>query len=519
MSEQFVTNQVYAYDLYRQIGENTKNHLDFAITMLKSDGNSIRILNIIAYGHYYNNDFYNALDYGLRAYNLDYEPTTPDELYYTCNLLGNIYRYIGANDSAIHYYMAALNLNPSYHSQEKRCTALRYLAITYTEMNMTKYAIDYAIEALQLAELIHDNKLVSDVHVALCSIYYKIKAYKKGLRLYPDSIKFYTESNDKKGLIRAYIVAGNLHNATNNIHQAKSYYKIALQLSENINYTFGLVDANHALGCLLIIQKNYISARTFLNDALAIARRYNIQGPRIKIYYALSEVYIKENNYKQAFNLYKMATELKEDLTSKQYNESIFKYHSDYTLEQKEAQIRNYLEQNRSLKKANKQLIEQVKHDPLTKLYNRRGLRTIIDSYDNSGKHSLTLCDIDKFKNINDTYGHQCGDYILIELSKLLLNSCHTSFKISRWGGEEFLILMPNTSVDEATVFANQIREDIANYTFVYRRNKINLTMTFGISGLVNNFELSVDNADNNLYRGKKSGRNKVISTSMVHSL
>lgn len=265
---------------------------------------------------------------------------------------------------------------------------------------------------------------------------------------------------------------------------------------------------------MLIKQTFYNRAKNALDESLRLAKRYTIQQPKVKIYYALSELAERNDDYEMAFNLYKIATELSDNLNSRQHRETIYKLQNKYNLNQKEAQIKSYLEQNQNLEAMNRQLQMQIQLDPLTQLLNRRGLKSLINDYNfNGGENALALCDIDKFKIINDTYGHQCGDYILIELAKVFRSICPPpSFKIARWGGgEEFLIVMPNTSVTEAADYANSLREEIETIYYGYRQHKIKLTMTFGVSALIDSFEQSVEIADKCLYFGKNSGRNQVI--------
>jgi diguanylate cyclase (GGDEF)-like protein len=121
----------------------------------------------------------------------------------------------------------------------------------------------------------------------------------------------------------------------------------------------------------------------------------------------------------------------------------------------------------------------------------------------------IIFYDIDFFKRVNDTYGHDIGDQILVELSDLVSTHIRTSDYLFRWGGEEFAILQPNTSVEHAQTFAQRMLETIAKHTFV---KDIALTCSFGITQLhqEDTQEAFFKRADDALYRAKKSGRNRV---------
>ena len=500
-----------SYIKYEKMESNPHLFKSSAMKLLESDPNHIETLNTIAYCHYYLSDFYQSLDFALRAYNLEITQFANDELYHTCNLLGNIYRFLGIYDTANHYYMAALNTTPSYQVQEKRCQTLRYLAVAYTEMNMNEFAMDYAIEGLQLAELLNDPRLLADIQVALATIHYKSAFYEKSLKLCSDAILHYDKLKNIKGITNVFLLCGDIHQNTSTYSTSMDYYNKALNLSKEIKYRYGTIYANYALGCLMVTQKDFLMAHEALNEALSCAKRYNIQQSKIKIYYALSDLYIKQYDYEKAYNLYKIATELNDNLNSTKQQSTIYNLYTKYNLDQKEAQLRQSLQTNAHLEALNKQLLEQVQHDSLTQLYNRRGLKNIIAYYPCTDIHTLALCDIDKFKDINDTYGHQCGDYILIELAKVLKSNCPTNYKIARWGGEEFLILMENTAISDATNFAESLRMIVENTVFTYRNHKISLTLTFGVGTLTDSFEQSIEAVDRCLYLGKDSGRNQVV--------
>jgi len=513
----YIKRKLYTYDLYRHIGTGPQLYLCDALDKLEDDSTNVELLNVVAYSYYYLNNFYLALDYALSAYTQAKKQNATDELYYTSNLLGNIYRYLGIHISSIEYYMVALELSPSYHSQEKRCVILRHLAISYTEMSLLASALDYAIEALQLAQLIHHKQLLSDIQVTLCYIHLHYGSYEKALKLSTDSIELYKELNDQKGLIRAYLFAGELEYLTGNPNLAHMYYEKSLFIAKKIQYTYGLIKAKCALSRFFIEKGMYPNAKKMLEKALHLANHYTIQQPKISIYYALANLYEQEQHYQNAYKYYKLATSLKDNLNSFDYKESVYRLHQSYKKDRREELLRLYHEENKNLDALNKQLKKAIQLDPLTHLLNRRGLRQALKTSTFDNTHGLVICDIDHFKEINDTYGHQCGDFILIELAKVFKKICLPTFKISRWGGEEFLIIMPNTTMDATTKKAEEIHQYIEDYTYQYRQHRIQITLTFGVTSLRDTFEESIDRADRCLYLGKSNGRNQVINDTHPH--
>ncbi|EDZ61507.1 response regulator receiver modulated diguanylate cyclase [Sulfurimonas gotlandica GD1] len=154
--------------------------------------------------------------------------------------------------------------------------------------------------------------------------------------------------------------------------------------------------------------------------------------------------------------------------------------------------------------------------DELTNIANRAKFNQILDIEIKKFKRykenlSLVMLDIDYFKSINDTYGHQVGDIILSSLSNLISSNIRDVDLFARWGGEEFVILLPNTDLQSAISFAEHIREYIQEYHFT---NNLNITCSFGISEIneKDTGENLLKRVDDALYRAKRMGRNRVES-------
>ncbi len=156
--------------------------------------------------------------------------------------------------------------------------------------------------------------------------------------------------------------------------------------------------------------------------------------------------------------------------------------------------------------------------DPLTKLYNRRTMEESLDEALEAAKKSgvifsLVMGDIDFFKRINDTYGHDCGDDALVAVAEILKACVRDGDIVCRWGGEEFLLLV-NGNRGVATTVAERIRSRIENNVVEFEGNKIKFTMTLGVSTYAPGYSLEalIAQADENLYYGKEHGRNQVVA-------
>jgi diguanylate cyclase (GGDEF)-like protein len=123
----------------------------------------------------------------------------------------------------------------------------------------------------------------------------------------------------------------------------------------------------------------------------------------------------------------------------------------------------------------------------------------------------IILFDIDNFKSVNDTYGHQVGDNILVEMAQRIKNSMRKSDTFARWGGEEFAIILPQSRVKTAVKIANNLRLKIANNAF---EDGLSITCSFGVCEYKKSYELEdlIECVDKKLYFAKSEGKNQVQS-------
>jgi len=172
-------------------------------------------------------------------------------------------------------------------------------------------------------------------------------------------------------------------------------------------------------------------------------------------------------------------------------------------------------ETQRQLEKAKQEYQHLYRHDALTGLYNRYGIKEYLANIFNGNikQHiSVILFDIDNFKNINDVYGHECGDIVLKTISniplRLMCKHCH----FCRWGGEEFLLIMQ--CEHDASVIAEKIRKEVENTPIDYNGTVIHVTISIGVCIIEDISGMTVhdviEQADKAMYQSKNNGKNRV---------
>ncbi|GAA5217131.1 GGDEF domain-containing protein [Corallincola platygyrae] len=156
--------------------------------------------------------------------------------------------------------------------------------------------------------------------------------------------------------------------------------------------------------------------------------------------------------------------------------------------------------------------------DPLTGLFNRRFFyeqATSVISQANRQDYNLSLmiCDLDLFKQVNDSHGHMAGDKVIVAFADLLNASKRQEDILARFGGEEFVLLLPNTTLEGAKRLAERFREAAENSEVIYEGKPIRITASFGVT-ICNppSVDNSIRQADEALYKAKALGRNRVVA-------
>jgi len=205
------------------------------------------------------------------------------------------------------------------------------------------------------------------------------------------------------------------------------------------------------------------------------------------------------------------------DYVTKPFNEAELLVRINTHMELKRS--RDMLEEkNRELTDAYDKIEYLALTDTLTGVANRRHISNLMGKEvsrcrRNGGTFSMLMCDIDFFKKVNDTYGHDTGDYVLKRVTELIQGRLRGQDVLSRWGGEEFLVMLPETAIDDAVVAAEKLRTTIEATEMEFGEHRFSITLTIGVATYEKELgiEKSIKKADDALYQGKQTGRNKVV--------
>lgn len=163
-----------------------------------------------------------------------------------------------------------------------------------------------------------------------------------------------------------------------------------------------------------------------------------------------------------------------------------------------------------------KQLKQIIGHDPLTGVYNRRSglqyLGNLWDKAQNGDAFTVVMCDIDFFKNVNDKYGHDMGDAVLVKITAMLQRFFGSEGCVIRWGGEEFVIGVPFSEKKTVSIL-EKLREELKRSKFTHKDGEFFIEMTFGVEEYEKqeNLHNMINGADSKLYKGKVEGRDRIV--------
>jgi len=179
----------------------------------------------------------------------------------------------------------------------------------------------------------------------------------------------------------------------------------------------------------------------------------------------------------------------------------------------------------RELEVANKRLKKLSITDGLTELFNHRHVHELLhEEFERSRRSqeplAVVMIDLDRFKAVNDTYGHPTGDVVLYETARILKETAREIDMVGRYGGEEFIAILPNTDEEEAARFAERVRAAVEAHLFRDEQNELRMTCSSGVASFpaegVETPEELLKNADEALYVAKESGRNRVVRASQM---
>lgn len=431
-------------------------------------------------------------------------------------------QYLEASDLLNSVHQRALRLKEPYLS----AVSHNYLAIIQEELGNMTEAFDTYDNGIKYARLANDPNILGRILANVGEAYVNMNITDKALLYLAEAVVHLKVTRDKDlvswckmSMARAYELEGK--------HElAEPLFRKAIQMSRyskgDRTYAENLV----AYGKFMLARGRHIIAKRSLIQALELVEKIPIEREIFKTHLALAELYEKTNKYPLALTHFKAFYNVRSKLWDDAARVKIERLQKAFELDHAKQQREIEKLRNVELATANKKLAQQAVllkdiaiRDALTKLYNRRHMWEVMEKEEKkSNKSGQPLCiaflDIDHFKAINDNFSHAIGDDTLIALAQVLTYAVgHTNF-VARWGGEEFVLLLPACDIIEAEKTCEFIRRKIEVFNWSKINKKLKVTASFGVAQLTfgQSIEAALNIADERLYHAKQTGRNKVVA-------
>lgn len=471
-------------------------------------------------------EYSNGLDYAFRALDIFKRENDIAGISRIKNIIGIIYFYYGDFTSALEYFITALELLGDEQDPTRESAILNNIGEVYREANQQDKALEYFERALKISV---DNELVlnaSAIYLNIGEIYFLINDKIKSLEYVTKSYDLTSINNNVIVRGEAETKLGRLMFLNKNYQKAEKYYISALERFNKVNNKYYLVEL--LINYATLKEAQGLNPRKYLLEALNLSIESGLASKASLLCKMLGAYYERIEDYKTSLGYYK-SYHLKEkeveasNLSKKLEIISIeFKYHKEKNEHLKfknmskklEREIADSNKELEEIKKQNASLIEVSHLDELTQIYNRRGIKQMLDKHVGSDKSYLDavlMFDIDHFKKYNDSCGHVKGDKCLEIITSSLKKLPYKDYFIGRFGGEEFICYMKVKSKAEAKNVGESIRSQVEALDLNYQEGKITISVG-GMVGYMDTMEMPyiIEQADKAMYVAKDSGRNTV---------
>ncbi|KLN65041.1 virulence-mediating protein VirC [Vibrio sp. VPAP30] len=476
-------------------------------------------------------------------------------------LLARTYRWLGnikvqRSDikASLNYYKTAYELVSEIGDDFQTTMTLNNIATVYMQSEDWKRAGKYIQRALKLyTDNKYDNSLFEAILFANSSAIYFATGQNEQAR---DYIKKALKQAEKTGSNRIKIsTLSNMSQLFSTVGQPKEALTMAkrcvLQAEKASNSSLMLASCYEAYSSAYLMQHDYQKAITYAHKVLNILHTSESKEItwEMDILSKLVEAHEAIGNYEKALKFMKQKYLVRKNYYRQTYNEDILSEKSalERRLNKREIELleaKNQLQtitlkEQRSreilyaalflilayfvarsvfrLKRANLELRNQNTTDPLTGAYNRRFLENWLEQSPSSMQspiYVVCVIDIDSFKLFNDTYGHEIGDLVLKETVVTLQNSLRKKDILVRWGGEEFVLIMPIDNLDKLEETLERLRANVEQHIAHHNEQQFSITVSIGASSckrelLAEEWETVFAQADAALYQAKDAGRNR----------
>ena len=442
--------------------------------------------------------------------------------------------YVGLYADALKNMMDALSVFESKGNREMISKSLNAIGYTYVLMSDFDKALPYLLRSAEIARSIETGTNLANSLDSLGAAYLGLGELDKALEMSLESIQV---CRDQGALIKEaeYLLGlGAIYSAKGDVEKAESCFNDSLALARKYGYRFAEAGALRRMGQLAYQRQDLQKAISLLEESLCLCHEIGASRNMFMCLSDLAAVCKDAGDFKSALGFFERYHAAKEAIFTEQAELRVKSLEVSYKLKEANREKELYYLKNVALQREVEERMKAqslAEHlaitDPLTGLFNRRQLLELAErEVTHATRYQRTLAliifDLDHFKRVNDTFGHAGGDRVLVAVSRFVQSSVRKCDIIGRYGGEEFGLLLPETSAQKALQMFERIRQSIEQMKIELEEGETTVTISAGIAEINQKMERIslnqlLDRADKALYIAKAAGRNqtKVYSDAM----
>ena len=440
----------------------------------------------------------------------------------SCNVLGNI-RYNQCDYAqALDWYVRALDAREGAGDTAGVIGSLCNIGNVYAERGEHSEALRYHRQALDRADRLGNPSFQMISLGAVGGDYVDLGRYEDGIAVCHRTIAL-GETLESWGQVGAALTSlGFAYNKTGRRAEALAVYARALEVARSAEDQKVEAHALYSIGDILVHAGDLAEARARLAEASVLAQTIGAKRTAFLAFQMLSEVCKRQGDYAAALGHHEAFQRLEKEVFTEEAADRAKALVINMEVEHHRREAETLSEINAALQAANARLEALAVTDPLTNLPNHRALVAALDAAAARARRTgepcaLLFLDIDHFKSVNDTYGHPVGDAVLREFAGCVRTSLREEDTLGRWGGEEFLALLPGTELAEALQVAERVRAAVtgclASAGLPLHAKDLHITCSVGASACPPEAaarDALIEAADRALYAAKRLGRNQV---------
>jgi diguanylate cyclase (GGDEF)-like protein len=485
------------------------------------------------------------------------------------NILGHVTAITGRLEESIALYREYVQVSRELGRRESEAIGLANIAETHLDLGQPWQALEVLLESQRVLKELHFNPAASAWTLGLIGrAYHDLGDTQSALECLLETLNLNRTSNDLHCEASTLSQIAEIHKSNNDLEAAKEALNQAVRLNANHGDQSQHATLLIAQAELQRLENRQETAHDSATQALEIARTHNNRSAEInalielaalepereithlkhaleisgeintpqhsaKIHGILCEKYQQSGRHSLALGHLQAQREIEKTLQRAETEHRIRNLSIQFEINEAMRETQHERQRNQALETANlentrlletlrlqtEQLERLANEDALTGLANRRTLEHLLPHEIERARRyshpiSVAFADIDHFKLVNDRFGHAIGDLVLKRIGQIFRTQCRAMDVIARFGGEEFVLVLPETSLEAAIVICERIRHSIQTHDWDSIRPGLKITMSFGMNADTSlDANGMLDAADTQLYSAKQHGRNRVISS------